>query len=292
MQISILSLANGLRLLSDPPAPKPSHCAMPLEHVLPHAVLPIAERRQAGQALRKVVPRSLHASWKPPPGRSDPIRTLIDSDRHRWRICCRSATAACVPRHSRSCAARPRSWPPTSPRRRPAVCGRRPAATATWRISAPSPRPRARRCSTSTISTRRCRRRSNGTSSGWPPASPSMRAPANWRQDRAAPGAHRGACLPRAYGGPGAARPAGRLAIPHRCADVLDGIEDAELREREIKRLQLATEAGARGLSQADRASRGPVAHQREAAADLSRCPASATTPTSLSRAPRSSPTS
>jgi uncharacterized protein (DUF2252 family) len=55
---------------------------MPLEHVLPHAVLPIAERRQAGQALRKVVPRSLHASWKPPSGRRDPIQTLIDSDRH------------------------------------------------------------------------------------------------------------------------------------------------------------------------------------------------------------------
>jgi uncharacterized protein (DUF2252 family) len=55
---------------------------MPLEHVLPHAVLPIAERRQAGQALRKVVPRSLHASWKPPPNRRDPIQTLIDSDRH------------------------------------------------------------------------------------------------------------------------------------------------------------------------------------------------------------------
>ncbi len=55
---------------------------MPLEHVLPHAVLPIAERRQAGQALRKVVPRSLHATWKPASSRRDPIQTLIDSDRH------------------------------------------------------------------------------------------------------------------------------------------------------------------------------------------------------------------
>jgi uncharacterized protein (DUF2252 family) len=55
---------------------------MPLEHVLPHAVLPIAERRQTGQALRKVVPRSLHASWKPPANRRDPVQTLIDSDRH------------------------------------------------------------------------------------------------------------------------------------------------------------------------------------------------------------------
>jgi uncharacterized protein (DUF2252 family) len=55
---------------------------MPLEHVPPHAVLPIAERRQAGHALRKVVPRSLHASWKPPSDRRDPIQTLINSDRH------------------------------------------------------------------------------------------------------------------------------------------------------------------------------------------------------------------
>src|ERR1700728_772895 len=55
---------------------------MPLEHVLPHAVLPVAERRQVGQALRKVVPRSLHASWKPPPNRRDPVQTLIDNDRH------------------------------------------------------------------------------------------------------------------------------------------------------------------------------------------------------------------
>ena len=55
---------------------------MPLEHVLPHAVLPVAERRQAGQVLRKVLPRSLHATWKPSPNRRDPIQTLIDNDRH------------------------------------------------------------------------------------------------------------------------------------------------------------------------------------------------------------------
>jgi uncharacterized protein (DUF2252 family) len=55
---------------------------MPLEHVLPDAVLPIAERRLAGQALRKIVPRSLHAIWKPPTNRGDPVQTLIDSNRH------------------------------------------------------------------------------------------------------------------------------------------------------------------------------------------------------------------
>ena len=56
---------------------------MPLEHLLPDAVLPIAERRQAGQALRKAVPRSLHASWKAPINRRDPVQTLINTDRHR-----------------------------------------------------------------------------------------------------------------------------------------------------------------------------------------------------------------
>jgi len=56
---------------------------MPLEHVLPDAVQPIAERRQAGQALRKVVPRSLHASWKAASGRVDPVQMLIGTDRHR-----------------------------------------------------------------------------------------------------------------------------------------------------------------------------------------------------------------
>ena len=56
---------------------------MPLEHVPPDAVLPIAERRQAGQALRKLVPRSLHAVWRPPSERADPVQLIIDGDRHR-----------------------------------------------------------------------------------------------------------------------------------------------------------------------------------------------------------------
>ena len=41
---------------------------MPLEHVQPSTPLPIAERRSAGQNLRKLVPRSLHATWTPPAG--------------------------------------------------------------------------------------------------------------------------------------------------------------------------------------------------------------------------------
>lgn len=46
-------------------------------------VLPVAERRQAGQALRKIVPRSQHARWTPPANRSDPVETILESGRHR-----------------------------------------------------------------------------------------------------------------------------------------------------------------------------------------------------------------
>ncbi len=56
---------------------------MPPEHVQPSVPLPIAERRRAGQALRKLVPRSLHASWTPPADRADPVGRLIEADRHR-----------------------------------------------------------------------------------------------------------------------------------------------------------------------------------------------------------------
>jgi uncharacterized protein (DUF2252 family) len=45
-------------------------------------VLPAAERRQAGQALRKIVPRSMHAHWVPAQGRRDPVDILIESGRH------------------------------------------------------------------------------------------------------------------------------------------------------------------------------------------------------------------
>jgi uncharacterized protein (DUF2252 family) len=44
---------------------------------------PVAVRRQAGHALRKLVPRSLHAAWTPPPGRRDPVQMLIESGVHR-----------------------------------------------------------------------------------------------------------------------------------------------------------------------------------------------------------------
>ena len=56
---------------------------MPLEHVQTVTVLPAAERRQAGQALRKIVPRGMHAHWAPPAARRDPVDILIETGRHR-----------------------------------------------------------------------------------------------------------------------------------------------------------------------------------------------------------------
>jgi uncharacterized protein (DUF2252 family) len=46
-------------------------------------VLPAMERRQAGQALRKIVPRSLHAHWVPSATRRDPVDILLEAGRHR-----------------------------------------------------------------------------------------------------------------------------------------------------------------------------------------------------------------
>ena len=56
---------------------------MPLEHAAPEGPLTIVERRQAGQDLRKLVPRRLHAAWTAPPNRPDPVQTLVETGRHR-----------------------------------------------------------------------------------------------------------------------------------------------------------------------------------------------------------------
>jgi uncharacterized protein (DUF2252 family) len=56
---------------------------MPLDPAAPEAMLSIAERRQAGQDLRKLAPRRMQAAWTPPPNRPDPVQTLIDTGRHR-----------------------------------------------------------------------------------------------------------------------------------------------------------------------------------------------------------------
>ena len=56
---------------------------MPLEHMQTPTVLPATARRQAGQALRKIVPRSSHAHWAPSSSRRDPVDSLLESGRHR-----------------------------------------------------------------------------------------------------------------------------------------------------------------------------------------------------------------
>lgn len=49
----------------------------------PHMVYPLAMQEQAGRDLRKLVPRSQHAGWTSPAHRADPVQTLIDSGRDR-----------------------------------------------------------------------------------------------------------------------------------------------------------------------------------------------------------------
>jgi uncharacterized protein (DUF2252 family) len=56
---------------------------MPLETMQTVRALPRAERRQTGRTLRKIVPRSLHARWTPSPMRRDPVDVLVASGRHR-----------------------------------------------------------------------------------------------------------------------------------------------------------------------------------------------------------------
>jgi uncharacterized protein (DUF2252 family) len=56
---------------------------MPLEHAQMATVLPATERRQAGQALRKVVPRMMHAHWAPSASRRDHVDILVEAGRHR-----------------------------------------------------------------------------------------------------------------------------------------------------------------------------------------------------------------
>jgi uncharacterized protein (DUF2252 family) len=56
---------------------------MPLENVRPDDLLPMVERREAGHALRRLVPRSQHATWQAPSDRRDPLDVLIETCRHR-----------------------------------------------------------------------------------------------------------------------------------------------------------------------------------------------------------------
>ena len=145
---------------------------MPLEHQRIDIVRPAAERRLAGQALRKVMPRSLHARWAPPTSRRDPVDIIVETGNHRIASLLpirydrmrgspfaffRGAAAICQP-----------TWRPVQIQ---ASRSRR-AATATWQTSAPSLHPRGRQSSMSTTSMKPCPRRSSGTSSDLPPVSP------------------------------------------------------------------------------------------------------------------------
>jgi uncharacterized protein (DUF2252 family) len=221
---------------------------MPLEHVLPHAVLPIAERRQAGQALRKVIPRSLHASWKAPASRRDPVQTLIDSDRH--------LLSHLLPiRYGRM-----RASPFTFLRGAASVMAADLAETPTSGLWAQS-------CGD-------CHLANFGTfaSPGGAPVfdvndfDETLPAPFEWDLKRLACSFAVDAC---ARGEPEkAARHLARTAVLSYRAhmtelvkldplaawrlridatQVLNGIDDARLRERELKRLQLATEASHKG---------------------------------------------
>jgi uncharacterized protein (DUF2252 family) len=56
---------------------------MPLENVRPDDLLSVAERQEAGHALRRLLPRGQHADWRAPPDRRDPLDVLIEANRHR-----------------------------------------------------------------------------------------------------------------------------------------------------------------------------------------------------------------
>ncbi len=50
---------------------------------LSDALRSVADRRQAGHALRGRLSRSAHAQWSPPPGRADPVAVLRAQEAHR-----------------------------------------------------------------------------------------------------------------------------------------------------------------------------------------------------------------
>jgi uncharacterized protein (DUF2252 family) len=56
---------------------------MPLETVGPDDLQTMVERQEAGRALRRLVPRRLHATWQAPSDRRDPVEMLIETSRHR-----------------------------------------------------------------------------------------------------------------------------------------------------------------------------------------------------------------
>ena len=70
------------------------------------------ERAAMGRAVRATLPRSAHGEWEPRP--AGEIRSSCSRSRPRraYRSSCRSATAGCWSRRSRSSAGRRYPWPP------------------------------------------------------------------------------------------------------------------------------------------------------------------------------------
>src|SRR5262247_4042550 len=117
----------------------------------PHELLTPDEWRRRGREMREDVPRESHAQWEPPADRPDPVDILEEQARTR--------VPDLVPiRYGRMIAS-------------PFAYFRGAAAPMAWDL-AHTPTTGAW-SSTSTTSTRPCRPRSSGISSGWRPASPS-----------------------------------------------------------------------------------------------------------------------
>ena len=125
-----------------------------------------------GKALREKLPRKNQGMWKAHDKRADPIALLraSDADRIQELVPDPLRPDAAIALHLLSRVGGDHGLRPVAHRPIPASrC--RPAAIAIWQISAASPRPSATSSSTSTISTRPCRRHGNGTSSGSSPRS-------------------------------------------------------------------------------------------------------------------------
>ena len=141
---------------------------------LPH--LTAEERAAMGKAARAVAPRASHGDWAPAADRRDPVELLEEQAASRVPelVPIRYGRMLVSPFTFFRGAAYPMAADLAGAPRTGLRCSS--AAMRTCRTSVGSPRPTGGSCSASTTSTRRCRVRSSGTSSAWPPASPSPAA--------------------------------------------------------------------------------------------------------------------
>ena len=142
--------------------------------------------QQVGRSARQRAPRSAHAVWEAAPDRVDVIATLEAQAETRTPqlVPVRYGRMARSPfafyRGAAAIMAGDLAATPSPD------CARSCAETRTWRTSACSPRRIAASSSISTTSTRPCRDRGSGTSSGWRRASWSRRATAGSTRRRSA----------------------------------------------------------------------------------------------------------